>query len=262
MAELHPSKTGRGGTLDGDVIRKGLNADTGPYSEARWVYCKQCGFPCNLDRDLRGLTDFAGETIISGNLISNGSFENWTGGSPDSWTLSGSVSQVQTAGYFDPSDDGTSSLNLTQTGLTSGGALLLQSGLSLGLQEGGRLLLVEGGIVSVSLSQTMTSLSSYGNNFLSFRARVKSLTNDVMRLRISINDVHYYSFYNIAQQAFQEVTVGAWCPATVSTLHVYVLADNASGTAYVDQVVLSRNGSPTTASVQAGCAHCGSFNYV
>src|SRR3990167_10589955 len=115
---LHPSPTARTGHLPADVVTKGPNADFGPLPAGKDVYCKQCGFPCNLARDARNLDIFIGETITSGNILSNGSFENWTSGNPDSWTLSGSTTQVTTAGYFDPSDDGTSSAQITKTSST------------------------------------------------------------------------------------------------------------------------------------------------
>ena len=231
MAELHPSPTARSGHLDSDVVTRGPNADIGPYSAAKDVYCRQCGFPCNLDRDARNIDEFIGETITSGNILTNGSFETWTAGSPDSWTLSGSVTQVTTAGYFDPSDDGTSSAQITKTSST------------------------------ISLSQSASTPSDFNGNIVRFRARVKSTTGGVVRLRLTINGTAYYSSYNIAQQRFQELAVTQQCPATVSSLSVALLADDASGTAYVDQCILARNGNPTTPAITSGCPHCGSFNY-
>lgn len=229
--ELHPSPTSRTGHLKSDAVTRGPNADIGPFSANKDVYCRQCGFPCNLDRDARNVDEFIGETITSGNEISNGSFESWTGGNPDSWTLSGSVTQATTAGYYDPSDDGASSAQITKTSST------------------------------ISLSQSDSTPSDFNGNIVTFRARVKSLTEGVIRLRLTINGTIYYSNYNIAQQRFQELVVTQICPASVSSLSVAILADNASGTAYVDQVVLGRNGNPTTMIISAGCPGCGSFNY-
>ena len=229
--ELHPSPTARTGHLPSEAVSHGPNADVGPYSANKDVYCRQCGFPCNLDRDARNIDEFIGETITSGNILTNGSFESWTGGNPDSWTLSGSVTQVTTAGYFDPSDDGTSSARIIKTSST------------------------------ISLSQTPSTPSDFNGNIVTFRARIKSLTNGVVRLRLTINGTAYYSDYNTAQQRFRDLVVTRICPATVSSLSVAVLADDASGTAYVDQCILARNGNPTVVDVVAGCKHCGSYNY-
>ena len=231
MSELHPSPTARTGHLPSEVVTRGPNADVGPFSASKDVYCKQCGFPCNLDRDARNIDEFIGETITSGNILLNGSFESWTAGSPDSWTLSGSVTQVTTAGYFDPSDDGTSSLQITRSGST------------------------------ISLSQTPSTPSDFNGNVVRFRLRVKSLTAGMVRLRVTVNGTEYYSSYNIAQQAFQELGLTVVCPATVSSLSVAVLADNANGTAYVDQCILARNGNLTTPTITSGCSHCGSYAY-
>jgi hypothetical protein len=215
-----------------------------------------------LARDIRNVDQFAGETIGQGFLItdhgypsrseidagdtyegsersttslsaelSNGSFEDWTAGNPDDWTLSGTVTQETSAGYFDDSDDGLSSAKVTRSGS------------------------------DISLSQAMSTPSDFNSNTVIFRARVKSSTNDVIRLRVTVNSVNYDSAYNLAQQNFQELSVLVICPATVSSLTVVILADNANGTAYVDRCILHRSGNPTTATVSAGCPHCGSFNY-
>ena len=228
---LHPSPTARTGHLPADAVTKGVNADFGPLPAGQDVYCKQCGFPCNLARDARNLDIFVGETITSGNILTNGSFETWTVGSPDSWTLSGSVTQVTTAGNFDPSDDGTSSAQITRSGST------------------------------ISLSQSASTPSDFNDNIAIFRVRVKSTTAGVVRLHLTINGTAYYSSYNIAQQRFQELSVTRLCPASVSSLSVAVLADNADGTAYVDQCILARNGNPTTPTINSGCPHCGSSDY-
>jgi hypothetical protein len=263
MADLHPSKTAKSGHLPSDdFISRGVNRDVGAFPATKDVYCKQCGFPCNLARDIRKIDQFAGESIGQGFKItdhgyptreeidggeiyegserttvslsaelSNGSFEDWTTGNPDSWTLSGSVTEETSSGYFDESDDGSSSCKITRSGS------------------------------DISLSQTMANPSDFGNNTIIFRARVKSSTNEVIRLRVDVNSVSYYSSYNIAQQNFQELSCLVICPATVSSLIVYILADSANGTAYIDQCILHRSGNPITATVSAGCPQCGSFNY-
>ena len=138
---------------------------------------------------------------------------------------------MATAGYFDPSDDGTSSALITKTSST------------------------------ISLSQTPSTPSDFNGNIVTFRARIKSLTNGVVRLRLTINGTAYYSDYNTAQQRFRDLVVTRICPATVSSLSVAVLADDASGTAYVDQCILARNGNPTSPTITSGCPHCGSSNY-
>jgi len=230
--ELHPSRTAKSGALPSDdVVKKGVNSDVGAFSATKDVYCKQCGFVCNTDKDARKVDEFAGETITSGTELSNGSFEDWTAGSPDDWTLSGSVTKETSSGYFDDSDEGVASADITRSGS------------------------------DISLSQAMTTPSDFNGNTVIFRARVKSSTNEVIRLRVDINSVSYYSAYNFAQQNFQELAVTVICPSVVSSLTVYILADNANGTAYVDQAILARSGNPTTAAVRAGCPHCGSYDY-
>lgn len=251
MGELHPSKTARYGNLPADdVVSKGVNRDAGGgwsfvnanatetaksvpnYPATKDVYCKQCGFPCNTARDLQGIDEFAGETITSGTELSNGSFEDWTAGSPDHWTVSGTtVVQETSSGYFDKSDEGVSGAKITRAGS------------------------------DFSLSQAMSTPSDFNSNTVIFRVRVKSSTNEVIRLRVDVNSVSYYSAYNIAQQNFQEISAMVICPATVSSLTVYILADNANGTAYIDQAILARSGNPTTSAIRAGCSGCGSYDY-
>ena len=262
--ELHPSPTAKTGNLPSDaVVTKGINSDVGAYPATKDVYCRQCGFPCNTVRDAKKLDQFAGETISQGFTItdhgypsrseidagdtyegserstttlsaelSNGSFEDWTAGSLDNWTTAGTtVAEETSAGYYDDSDDGTSSAKLTRADS------------------------------DISLSQAMSTPSDFNSNTVIFRVRVKSSTNEVIRLRVTINSVNYYSSYNIAQQNFQELSCLVICPATVSSLTVYILADNANGTAYVDQAILARSGNTTTAAVNSGCPMCGSSNY-
>lgn len=261
--ELHPSKTAKTGHLDANVISSGPNKDMGAYPASKDVYCRQCGFVCNLVRDARKMDQFASETIgqsvsvadhgypsrseidagdayegdersttaLSAELT-NGSFEDWTAGSPDGWTISGSVIQTTTEGYFDSSDDGVSSAKIERSGS------------------------------DVSVSQAMATPSDFNANTVVFRIRVKSSTNEVVRLRIDINGVSYYSHYNSAQQRFQELALTVICPAVVLSLTVYILSDNSDGTAYIDQAILARSGNPITASVTAGCPMCGSSDYV
>lgn len=259
MGELHPSPTARTGNIPTDAVTKGLHKDISDFPASKEVWCAQCGFRCNLARDAKDINEFAGESIAKGFSItdhdydapsedhdydgsgrtisslsaelSNGSFEDWTAGDPDSWTLSGTVTQTTSDGYFDWSDGGVSSAKIIRSGST------------------------------ISLSQAMATPSDFNSNIVIFRVRVKSLVNGVVRLRAVVNSTNYYSSYNVAQQRFQELSVIFTCPATVSSLTVYILADNADGTAYVDQVILMRHGNPTTASVNAGCPMCGSFNY-
>ncbi len=260
MGEIHPSPTARQGNCPSDAITKGRHADLGPFSANKEVWCRQCGFRCNMERDSRNINEFAGETIQKGfritnhdydgphgsaldydgsgrttvslsDEISNGSFENWTAGSPDNWTLSGSVTQTTTAGYFDWRDGGVKSCKITRSGST------------------------------VTLSQSPATPSDFNNNTLIFRVRVKSLVNDVIRIRVDINGISYSSSYNVAQQNWQDIVLQVKCPASVSSLTVYITADNKDGTAYVDSAVLSRSGAPTIANTTAGCPMCGSFNY-
>ena len=232
MENTHPSPTAREGNLPADdVVTKGLNRDIGAFPATKDVYCKQCGFINNLVRNARGIDEFAGESITPGNDLTNGSFENWTAGSPDSWTISGTTTQTTSEGYFDDSDAGVSSCKIVRNDS------------------------------DISLSQVMSTPSNFNSNQVSFRVRVKSSTNGAIRLRISMNSVDYYSSYNYAQQNFQELSVSVLCPATVSSLTVYILADNVNGTAYIDQAILARSGNVTTVSVSAGCAHCGSYDY-
>lgn len=260
MGELHPSPTARQGNCPSDAITRGRHADLGPFSANQEVWCRQCGFRCNLERDARNINEFAGETIQKGfnitnhdydgahgsahdytgsgrtttslsDEISNGSFENWTAGSPDSWTLSGSVTQTTAAGYFDWRDGGVSSCKITRSGST------------------------------VTLSQSPVTPSGFNGNTLIFRVRVKCLVNDVIRIRVDINGISYSSSYNVAQQNWQDMVLQVKCPASVSSLTVYITADNQDGTAYVDSAVLNRSGAPTIANTTAGCPMCASFNY-
>lgn len=229
--ELHPSSTARVGNIPSNAVRRGLHRDLGPYSANQEVWCRQCGFRCNLGRDERHINQFAGETITSGNVLINGSFEDWTAGAPDDWTLSGSVTQETTSGYFDWRDDGVSSAKIERDGS------------------------------DISLSQDAVTPSDFNSNTVIFGVRVKSITSEVVRLRIDVNSIEHYSRYNAAQQRFQELSLLVKCPAVISTLTVKVLADSANGIAYVDSATLMRSGAPTTASVFAGCKMCGSYDY-
>ena len=260
MGELHPSPTAKTGTIQTNAVTKGLHQDVGAYPASKEVYCKQCGFRCNLARDVRGVDSFVGEAVSKGFSISdhdyddghtddhdydgsgrttstlseelsNSSLDDWTAGSPDSWTLSGTVTQTTTAGYYD---------NPT---ISSASALFTRSG------------------SDISLSQAASTPSDFNAETLTFRVRVKSTTNGVIQLQVSVNSTDYFSSYNVAQQNFQELSVLVKCPTTVSSLTVYILANNANGSAYVDNARLTRYGNPTTASVSSGCPHCGSYDY-
>jgi len=260
MQELHPSKTARFGNIPSSAVNRGIHADTGPFSADREVWCRQCGFRCNLGRDARNIDEFAGETIgkgfeitdhdydgahgedhdydgsgrtivASSEDLSNGSFEDWTAGSPDSWSVTGTVTQNTTSGYFEWSDNGSSSAELTRSGS------------------------------DISLSQAMATPSDFNGNMITFRVRVKSLVNDVIQVRVTVNGVSHDSGYNVAQQRFQDVSVLVNLPAVVSSLTVYILANSSDGLAYLDIATLMRSGDPTTISHAAGCPHCSSYDY-
>lgn len=258
--ETHPSPTARRGNIPTNAVSKGLHKDTGPFSAFKEVWCQQCGFRCNLARDARNVDIFAGETIGKGFTVSdhdyddghtddhdydgsgrttlnlsaeltNGSFEDWTAGSPDNWTVSGTVTQETASGYYDWRDDGSSSVKITRAGS------------------------------DISLSQVVSTPSDFNSNFVIFRVRVKSTVNEIIRLRLDINSNTYYSSYNTAGQRFQDLLITAQAPETVTSLTVYIQSDLQDGTAYVDSAVLARNGNPTAVSVQTGCPHCSSHNY-
>ena len=229
--ELHPSSTARTGNIPTNAVTHGIHADKGPFSALTEVWCQQCGFRCNTQRDAKGINEFDGTTITSANDLSNGSFEDWTAGSPDSWTVSGSLTQEITDGFFEWSDDGTSSAKAVRSGS------------------------------DISISQSASTPSDFNDNTLRFRIRVKSTTNRVIRLQVDVNSDTFYSDYNIGQQRFQELSLLVKCPSSVSSLTVYILADSQDGTAYIDQAILARDGNSTTASVQSGCPHCSSFAY-
>lgn len=264
MGELHPSSSAKTGNIPTDAITKGIHADLGPFKAAQEVWCRQCGQRCNLGRDVRGVEEFSGATISKGfeitdhdydgagedhdydgsgrtttdlsEELSNGSFEDWTAGDPDNWTVSGSVAQETTAGYYDPEEFHVGANSASSAKFVRSGS-------------------------EISLSQAASTPSDFNSNAVTFRARVKSITNGVIRLKVTINSTDYYSHYNVAQQNFQELLIVATCPSSVSSLTVYIMADSANGTAYVDNAILSRSGNPSTASVGSGCPHCGSFDY-
>jgi len=257
MGNLHPSPTARQGNRISNPVTKGLSKDLGPWKESQEVYCKQCGFACNLGRDARGIDEFSGATIGRGFLItdhvydvpytgedrtttdlsnelSNRSFEDWTAGNPDSWTLSGSATETTTEGYFDHTDpdEGSKSALITRNGS------------------------------DISLSQTMGTPTDFNDQAVRFKVKVKCTTKGVVRLRVLVNGtLSYYSGYNRGQERFEDLSLTVKCPATVSSLTVYILIDNVNGTAYLDTANLLREGNPTTATVQGGCKHCGSYNY-
>lgn len=231
MGELHSSSSARSGNLPNSAVTKGIHADNGAFPAAKEVWCQQCGFPCNLVRDAKNIDEFSGQTIVDGNELTNGSFENWTASNPDNWIVSGAVTQETTSGFFDWRDGGVSSVKIQRSGS------------------------------DVSLSQAMTTPSDFNSNKISFGVRVKSSTNGVVRLRVDANGISYYSPYNIAQQRFQDISLLVELSTSVSSLTVYIMADNQAGTAYVDAGTLSRNGNPSSSRVDSGCPHCGSYNY-
>jgi len=265
MSDLHPSPTG-GGHRYSDPVTKGVNRDLGPLKEAQEVKCKFCGFACNLGRDARNLNEFAGETIGKGisitdhayglqgsealgythyvgsdrttsslsNELDNRSFEDWTAGDPDDWTISGSATETTTEGYYDKTDPD----------LGSKSALLARSG------------------SDISLSQDANTASDFNGETIRFKVKVKCSTQEVIRLRVLINTtLSYYSGYNRGQENFEDLSITVKCPATVSSLTVYILADNANGSAYIDTASLMRLGNPTTVTHVGGCPMCGSYNY-
>lgn len=232
MGELHPSPTARQGNVPCDAVTRGLNADLEPYAAAKEVWCRQCGFRCNLERDARGIEEFSGEEITSGNVLSNSSFETWVLGAPSGWTVSGTtVTQETTSGYFDARDDGVSSAKIVRSGS------------------------------NVSLSQSLSSPSSYAENIVSYGVRMKSLVNSIAKLRLVVNGTNYDSRYNVAGQTWWESFLTVTMPSSVSSISAQVIFDNADGTVYIDSASLCRDGAPTTASVAAGCPHCGSYSY-
>lgn len=236
MPELHPSPTARTDARPTNAVLTGLHRDTKPYKATRIVWCRQCGFRCNLDRDARGLNEFCGDSITSGNAITNGTFENWIGSNPDDWTVSGSVTQNTTEGYYDKSE-------FDKGGFDNNSCSIVRSG------------------SDITLSQTLSTPSNFNGNRVYFGAKVKCATANVVRLSITINSTTYYSAYNRGQQAFESVSMIRLCPATVSSISVSVLADNENGTAYVDSVSLIRASNPTTSGFGGGCPHCQSYSY-
>lgn len=262
MSELHPSKTARYGNRYAEPITRGRHKDLGPWKEAQEVFCRFCGFACNLGRDSRGINEFVGETVAKGftiddhdyddghhdthdydgtgrsttalsNELSNRSFEDWTAGDPDNWTLSGSATETTTEGYYDRTDP--------DLGSTS--ALITRSG------------------SDISLSQSPSTPANFNNEYLRFKVRVKCTTKEVIRLRVAVDSSDYYSGYNRGQENFEDLFLTVKCPLSVSSLTVYILADNANGSAYIDTTSLLRNGNPTTATIQSGCPMCGSYDY-
>ena len=236
MRELHPSPTARTDERPTNAVLTGLHRDTKPYKATRIVWCRQCGFRCNLDRDARGLNEFCGDSITSGNAITNGTFENWTGSNPDDWTVSGSVTQATNEGYYDRDE-------FDKVGSDGNSCKVVRSG------------------SDITLSQTLSTPSNFNSNQVYFGAKVKCATGGVIRLRIIVNGITYYSRYNRGQVAFESVSMTIKCPSTVSSISVSILADSQDATAYVDSVSLIRPSNPTTAGFGSGCPMCQSHNY-
>jgi len=233
MRETHPTSTARSGYRHTDAIYRGRHADIQPYKASRIVWCRQCGFRCNLDRDARGVGVFSGETLTDGNEATNGGFEDWTLGAPDDWTVSGSVSEETTLIDL-------TSINET---VSSSSCKIVRAG------------------SDISLNQAMGTPSDFNSNRIYIRARVKSTVKDIIRLKVTVNSTDYYSSYNRGQQTYEDLSTIIKCPSTVSSLTLYILADSEDGTAYVDNVSIMRSGSSTTASFAAGCPLCTSYNY-
>lgn len=237
MRDLHPSPTARTDERPTNAVLTGRHRDIKPYRATSIVWCRQCGFRCNLDRDGRSMTDFTGEVITSKNEITNGTFEDWTGSNPDSWTVTGTVERNTTLGYydrneFDKTGSDTNSLKITRSGS------------------------------DITLSQDLSTPSNFNSNIVYFGAKIKCATLNVVRLGILVNlTTTFYSRYNRGQEAFESVSMTVKMPATVSSATVYILADSNDGTSYVDSVSLIRASNPTTGAVGSGCPHCGSYNY-
>jgi len=52
---VHPTtKRGHTGPVRSKAVHYGRNFDNTAYADDRYVRCRQCGFMCHLDRDLRG----------------------------------------------------------------------------------------------------------------------------------------------------------------------------------------------------------------
>lgn len=233
MSELHPTSTAKHGYRHTDAIERGQHRDIQPFRASRIVWCRQCGFRCNLDRDARGIGNFSGESITDGNEITNGGLENWTAGSLDDWTSDGTITEETT--IVDKK-----SLNGV---ISSSSAKIVRAG------------------SDASLNQAMGTPSDFNSNRIYIRARVKSTVKDIVRLKVVVNSTTYYSPYNRGQQMFEDISTTIKCPSTVASLTVYILADSEDGTVYVDNVSLLRSGNPTTASFAAGCPLCMSYDY-
>jgi len=233
----HPTRTARSGHPQITTVSRGPHADLGALPEAKRVYCRNCGFICNLARDARVRDwELTGHTIVSSNELSNGSFEDWTAGSPDDWTVSlngGTITQNTTDGFFDFRDGGISSAELLRSGSGSG----------------------------ISLTQSMATPSDFNNQIVSFSVRVKCSTNGVITIILAINGIDHQRGYNVSEQRFQELTVTEQSPTTVSSLTVSILSDSTVATAYIDSASLSRDGAPPDVSVSSGCPNCGSGFY-
>ncbi|MFH1640552.1 MAG: hypothetical protein ABIA66_01175, partial [Candidatus Omnitrophota bacterium] len=114
----------------------------------------------------------------------------------------------------------------------------------------------------ISLSQDAGTATDFNGQTIRFKVKVKCSTKGVIRLRVLVNTtLSYYSGYNRGQENFEDLSITVKCPVTVSSLTVYILADNADGSAYLDTASLMREGNPTTATVFGGCPHCGSYDY-
>lgn len=47
----------KSGDIESSAVTHGMNAEVTAYSDKKYVHCKQCGFPCHLDRDARSASD-------------------------------------------------------------------------------------------------------------------------------------------------------------------------------------------------------------
>lgn len=229
--ETHPSPTAKQGFLDYRAMR---NPGAVDVPESGYVHCRQCGFVANSARDAKNI-DGDGGSASSTSMLTDGGLENWTGNTLDSWAITGStVTKETTRGFYRHYVDSAGSAS----------AKLVRAG------------------SDITISGTVSSPSGANGEALWLMAWVKCETNNVVRLRLRINGTDYYSAYNEAQVNWRQLSVRRDAISSISSMSVAILADNADGTAYVDDLLLQRAGSIPTEAVSAGCPQCGSFFYI
>ena len=222
--EVHPTPTAKQGFLPYTSMRN----PRGTYPESGFVHCRQCGHVVNRNRHGYGI-DGEGNNETDTTLLTDGDFENWTGNTLDSWTITGStVTKESTRGYF-------------KTGSFS--AKLVRSG------------------SDITIAQTVSTTNTQSQT-LEFFAFVKSVTNSIARLRLNVNGTLYYSAYNIAQAPWQTLFLRVTTPASVTSLSAAVIADQTNGTLYADSLRLYRGKNPVTSVASDGCPLCGSYFFI